>query len=138
MREDHDRGAALQSGEILLQPIQLWLAKFAHALKLNNVYKSNKVDTFVIEAIPAIPLCLLAVPVQVHFPVIDRGVMLAGDIKNLPLGPNQDLIESVELSRFRAVGQVAGMNEEIRSNLIRADFVQGSLQCCGDIGIDRL
>ena len=56
MREDHDGGAALQSGEILLKPIQLRLAKFAHALKLNDVHQTNKVHTLVIEAIPAIPL----------------------------------------------------------------------------------
>jgi hypothetical protein len=64
--------------------------------------------------------------------------MFAGYVEYLPLGPHQYLIESVELSSFRAVGQVAGMNEEIGGNLIGADFVQCGLQCCGDIGIHRL
>jgi hypothetical protein len=39
--------------------------------------------------------------------------MFAGYVEYLPLGPHQYLIESVELSSFRALGQVAGMNEEI-------------------------
>src|SRR6266567_7101442 len=64
--------------------------------------------------------------------------MLTRHIEHLPLAPDQNLIESVELGRFRAVGQVPGMNEEIRSDLISTDFVQGGLQRCSDISIGRL
>src|SRR4051794_36854585 len=64
--------------------------------------------------------------------------MLAGYVEHLSLGPHQNLIESVELSSFRAVRQVAGMNEEIGGNLIGADFVQCGLQGCRDVGIHGL
>jgi hypothetical protein len=71
MREDHDRCAALESGEILLKPVQLRLAELSHALELNDVHQSNEVNAFVIETVPAVSFCSFAVTVQVHFSVID-------------------------------------------------------------------
>src|ERR1700733_8493321 len=62
--ENYNGSAALQPTEVLLQPIKLRLTWLAHALKLDHIDQSDKVDALVIEAVPAISLGALAISIQ--------------------------------------------------------------------------
>ena len=63
MREDHDGRAALEAVQILLQPVELRLAEFAHALELHHVDQADEVHAFVVEAVPAVSLGAFAVAI---------------------------------------------------------------------------
>src|SRR5580658_1252673 len=93
----------------------------------------------VIKAIPAFALGVVPVPFQIRLPVIHGSVVLTGNIKNV-FGPNrfQHLIHTVELSGFRLMREVAGVNEKLRLRWKRVDFVDRGLHRTGNVRIGRL
>lgn len=55
MGEHHNRGACGAASQVILEPIELVFAERSHAarLQVRHVVEADKVDTLVIEALPA-------------------------------------------------------------------------------------
>ena len=98
--------------KILLQPVELCLAEFAHAFELHYVDQADEMNAFVVEAVPAVPFCAFAVALEVQLSVVDGRVVLAGHVEDLPAG-GENLIERVELRRFGGMREVAGVYQEV-------------------------
>src|SRR5436305_356377 len=63
-----------------------------------------------------------------------EGVVLAGDVEALA-GPGaaHDLVDGVELRRLGEVGEVAGVDEQVRRRGQSVDAVDGKLEGGGDV-----
>ena len=113
-------------------------AELAHAFELHDVDQADEVNAFVIEAVPAVAGGALAVAREVELAVVDRGVVLAGNVEDLALGSRQELVERVELGGLRSVREIAGVDDEIRHGRAGVDLVERELQRCGDVGVGGL
>src|SRR5678816_762255 len=84
MREQYDRGAARQSGNIFLQPCDLLGTERAEStcLEIENVHEADESHAAVVEAVPAATICAFAVALQVRRAVVRRDVVLPGHIKD--------------------------------------------------------
>src|SRR6185437_13633615 len=137
--EHHDWSAGRNSTQIILEPCDLFIAELAHAFELYDVYQSNEMHAFVIEAVPASAFRSLPISVQKLLAIIDRRVVLARHIENLlRLGALEHLVHGVELGGLGLMAQVAGVDDEIRLLRQSIDAVHGSLQGRHDIGVGRL
>src|SRR5882762_9089675 len=68
------------------------------------------------------------------FPIVIQHVVLARYIENiLGLGALQNLIDGIELFRFRKVADVPRMQHEFRRRRQSVDFVHRGFQCTHDI-----
>ena len=81
--EDDNRRTALQSGEILLEPVELRLSEFAHAFELNNINEADEVNSFVIKGVPAASFGVFAIALEIELSIIDRSIVLARDVEDL-------------------------------------------------------
>ena len=92
-------------------PAELIVAHLAHGIDLLAVVKTNEVHAFMREAVPASALRALAEAFVIHRAVIGCDIVLTRDIKRLTdSGALDELLRSIELSRFGRVGDIAGMN----------------------------
>jgi hypothetical protein len=81
----------------------------------HDVHEADEVDPLVIEALPAGARGPLAESSQVLLAVVHEDVVLSGDVEDLAdLGPFEDLGDRVIFIGFRQVGQVAGVDQEVR------------------------
>ena len=68
-----------------------------------------------IEAVPAVPLRLLAEALVEHLPVVVEHIVLAGNVEDfLGLETLERLRQRVELFRLRQLRQIAGVQHECR------------------------
>src|SRR5579862_326163 len=117
MCEDDDRRAALQPGDVLLDPFELLLAEVAQSacLEVQHVDESDKMGAVLIEAVPAIALRSLAETLVEHFAVVAEHVVLAGNVEDVSgLETLQRLRQCVELLGLGELREVARVQNERR------------------------
>ena len=111
----------------------------ASGLQVHDIDQSDEVHAFLVEAVPAGSLGVLAVTFAILLAVVFQHVVLAGDKEHVLRGRGfQNLVDVVELAGFRQMADVAGVQHELGRNGQRVDLVHGGLQRGGDIGIGRL
>src|SRR5450631_663129 len=94
-------------------------------------------NSLVVVAVPPVSQRPFAKALLVLFAIVERKIMLSGDIKHLPsLCALDHLNRCVEFGRLRTLGDIAGMNHELwllhpRPSCI--DLVDGDLQGAGHI-----
>src|SRR5580693_2016506 len=129
MREENDGRAGGARLQVLLQPLQLVVAKLAQPFLGSDIYESYEVDTLLIKAVPASALCAFAVALQILLAIVTGRVVLAGHIEDLlRLCALQYPVHSVKLRRLRQVAQVAGVDDEFGLDHKRVDFLDSRLQ----------
>src|SRR5580765_1420912 len=71
VREYDDRRAALQVLDVLLQPLELLVAKRAEAagFEVDDIHQSDEMDAVLVEALPARPLRDVTESLQVALPI---------------------------------------------------------------------
>lgn len=133
VREDNDGRAVGNSFQIVGDPRELVLAEHAEPALANveDVIEADEMRPLVIEAKPAIAFCSLAEPFEILFAVVVQDIVLARDVKDAAaLTIFQNLLERVEFLRLREVGEIAGVENEIRRRRQRVDlghrFLQGA------------
>src|SRR5579862_1152422 len=137
MREDHERRARLFPTEVVLQPCELIGTKLAETFESHHVHQPDKVNTFLVEAVPAASLRAFAIPLEIRLAVVRRSIVFARHVVYLSFYAAQHLIQSVEFRRVCPVRQIAGVEQELRLTLQGADLVDGGLQRYGYIGVGR-
>src|SRR5262249_35252869 len=85
VREHDNRRTGRKSPQVLLQPVKLLLSDLAQSFELGHVIQSHKMNSFVIEAVPAPSGRALAEPFEVLPAVVSCDIMLARHIEHLPL-----------------------------------------------------
>src|SRR5438874_2947944 len=101
MGEDDHRCTRRNCAQVVFQPGDLLFAKLSHAFELQYVDESDKVNAFVVQAVPSLALRVFPITVQILLAVVDRSVVLAGHIEDLPgLSALYYLIEGIELTRL--------------------------------------
>src|SRR5512138_2474664 len=84
MRKHDDRRAALQLRDVLLEPLELLVAKVPESTRfeVDHIDQPDEVHTVLVEAVPPRALRSLAKPRQVAPPVVLQDVVLAGNIED--------------------------------------------------------
>src|SRR5579863_5712297 len=96
-------------------------------------------DAFVILAEPTSSLRAFAITSEVFLAVVNRGVMLTGDIQDLLLlGRLEHLIQRVEFTGLGHMAEVAGVNDEFRRVRKRIDLLDRRLKGTRHVGIGGL
>src|SRR5262249_69672 len=90
--------------------------------------QTNKMDSLVVEAVPARTLRLLGVALTKHLSVIVQDVVFSWYKENLLVGSLQDLIHVVEFLRIGKMADVASMQDEFGLLGKRVDLVHGGFQ----------
>ena len=132
MCEHHNRRAVGNRLEIIFHPFELLIAELAQATFANrhHVVQADEVRAFVIEAEPALAFRTLAKPFEVLFAVVVEHVVFAGDIKHpRRFAGLENLLERVEFFRFREMGEIAGVKDEVRRGGQCVDLGYRFLQC---------
>src|SRR5580658_3177354 len=139
VREYDDRRACGEAGDVLAEPIQLLRADRAESFQLNAVVKTDEVYALVVEALPGLAAGRFAEAIEKQFAVVTSDVVFAGDIEHFLLTKAfKDLVESVEFGGLGKVGQVAGVENQVRLTDSRVDLVHGHLQGTVDVAVSRL
>src|SRR5580692_2041225 len=95
-------------------------------------------DTFLVEAVPAPPFAALAVSFQILFPIVDRNIVLAGNIEQLFLGAGENSFGAVKFSGLGRMTDVTGVDDELGRLRESVDLIDRGLEGAGDIRISRL
>ena len=142
VREDHDRRRRTQAREISLQPRELLRAQVAHCINLYAIVQADKVNAFVVVAVPAVAHRSFAEPLQIQRAIIEGKIMLTRNIEDLShLRTLNHLRSGVELRSLRVLGDVTCVDHEVwqlRPCRDRVDPVDGFLQRSAYIGIRAL
>src|SRR5579862_5290963 len=141
MRKQDDRRAALQPGDILLEPGELVVAQRSETagLQIHDVHEAHEMNSVAIEAMPAIAHGSLAKALAEHRAVVVEYVMFAGNIEDaLGLQALERFGQRVELRRFREMSEVAGMQNERRGRRQCIHFGNRFTQGGGHVRIGRL
>src|SRR6478752_9469355 len=136
MREQHDRGAARQSSNILLQPCDLLGTERAEStcLEIENVHEADESHAAVVEAVPAATVRVFPVALEVRRTVVRRDVVLPGHIEDaIRLYTFQHFVRRVELVGFGELRDVAGVEHEGRLLWERVELRYGLLESGGDV-----
>jgi hypothetical protein len=138
VREDDDGRARGQTGGIFGEPIHLLGADLAEASELDAVVEANEVDALVVKTLPRFARGSLAEALKVHLASVGSGVVFAGDIEHLLLAqPFEDLIQGVEFGSLGLVGEVAGVENQLRLVDRRVDLADSDLQGAVYVGNSR-
>src|SRR3954454_19503969 len=115
--EEHNGCAARARFQIICQPLQLFLAEHSQAtfFDIHDIYQTDEMDTFLIEAVPTRASRTLAKSLEILLSIIIQDVMLARHVENLlGFAAFQDLFERVELLGLGKMREVARMKHEGR------------------------
>ena len=82
--EDDDRRAALETLDVLLEPLELFVAERAETagLQVDDVHEADEVHAVLVEAVPAGALRAFAESLQVALAVVLEHVVFAGDVEH--------------------------------------------------------
>ena len=85
VREHDNRGAALELGNVLLEPGKLLGSEVAQAtgLEVHYVYQADEMRAFLIEAVPAIAHRVPAEALPKYLAVVVQDVVLAWNVEHL-------------------------------------------------------
>ena len=114
MGEHHDRSAAREPLDVLLEPVELSLPKVPKAagLEVEHIDQPDEVHPFVVEALPPCA-CGAAEPTRVLLASIGKDVVLARYVEDpLGLGTLECLGDGVEGARLLRVGDVTRVDDE--------------------------
>src|SRR5579884_3643832 len=96
-------------------------------------------DVLVIEAVPATSASVLAIALQVLFAIVNRCVMLAGDIEDVIRHCTFEyLVQRVEFGRLRSMAEVAGVDDEFWLSGQGIDFVDSRTERAHHVRISGL
>src|ERR1700683_459929 len=141
VRENDDGCAALQMGHIFFEPGELLGAEGSEAasFEVHDIYKTDEVGAFRIEAVPAIADGISPEAFTKHFAVVVQNVMLAGNVEDsIGFEALERFRERVELLRLGEVGQIAGGEDEGWGCGESIYLGDGFAQSCGDVGVGCL
>ena len=117
VREDDDGRAALQFGDVFLEPFELLVAEISQSagLEVQHVDQADEMRSLLIEAVPAIALRALAEALVEHLAVVVEHIVLAGNVKDaVGLQALQRFGQSVEFFGLRQLREVARVQNERR------------------------
>src|SRR5262249_31793211 len=102
VREDNNRSAGADPGDIFAEPFQLLGSDGAEALQLRAVVQANEMNALVVEALPGLSGGRFAEALEIEFAVVAGDIVFAGDVEHilLPKAP-EDLIERFEFGGLR-------------------------------------
>src|SRR5258706_3469859 len=138
MGENYDGRAAGKPAHIVLQPGELiFTQKSQPALgDPKHVNEADEMDAAPVETEPAAAFRAFAVAREKFLSVIADHVVLAGDVKYAPsFGRFEQLIESVEFSRFGKMGKIARVQNKVGRCGQGIDLRNGLLERAGDIRV---
>src|SRR4029079_10535194 len=124
VRKDDDWRAARELLDVLLQPLELFVAKRSESacLEVYDVDQADEMHTVLVEAVPSGTERSLSESLEVTLALVSEHVVLAGDIENRERQFRQHLLQRVELRRLREVRQVPGMEDESGRLRLGLDF----------------
>src|SRR6266478_5841386 len=130
MREDNNRRVRAKTFHVLFEPFKLLVAELTQAagLKVQDVHQCNKMDTVLIETVPARAFAFdaLQIPFAVKLSAIVKHIVLPGHIENvLGSAALQYLIKGVELFGLRQLREVSRVNKKGRRRWHRIDAIEG-------------
>src|SRR5579864_3004950 len=126
---------------IILHPFQLLASQAAQTagLQVHDVDQSDEMNAFLIKAVPACALGVLAIAFQILLAVVADYVMFAGNIKDiLSAGAFQQLVNAIKLFRLGKVCDIAGVKNEARLRRQGIDLVDRRFQRSCNISVGRL
>jgi hypothetical protein len=106
---------------------------------LDAVVETDEMHALVVEALPGLAAGGFAEAFEIQFAVVAGDVVFAGDIEHFLLTKAfEDLVEGVEFGGLGKVGEVAGVENQVRLADGGVDLVDGHLQGTVDVGVGRL
>jgi hypothetical protein len=136
---EHDDGSiAGKTRNVLLDELQLICTEMAELAQIQRVDQRDQVYAGDVKAVPSVANGAGAERVSILLPrVVDR-VVLSGDGENVRgLEAAHHLFHLVELLRAGQVGEVPGVDDEIRCVTEVVDQIDRVAECCGDVGVGR-
>lgn len=84
VRKYDDGSAALQFGNVFLEPFELLVAETTEpaSLEVEYVHQADEMRPLRVEAVPAVALCVLSEALMEHFAVIVEHIVLAWNVKD--------------------------------------------------------
>ena len=139
VREDDNRRAVGDVGDVLAEPFQLLRADLAEPFQLGAVVETDEMHALVVKALPGLAAGGFAETLEIQFAVVAGDIVFAGDIEHFLLTKAfEDLVQGVEFSDLGKVGEVAGVENQVRLLNGGVDLVDGHLQRTVDVSICRL
>src|SRR5581483_7656950 len=140
MSEDDHRRAVLHRSQIVLQPLQLLVAKVAETsrFQIHYIHESDEVCAVLVEAVPSSTFRVPGIPFAEHRTIVVQHVVLARNEEHFLIGALEDLLDCVKLIRRGKMRDVPGMKNEVGGIGKCIDLIHGGFQSSNYVGIRGL